>query len=317
MIARGGGPVRLRRRGGRRGAAIPTGTRSRASELLLSRFADGTGAPLPAGGPRGARRRAARRAGAPAVRHGPDHHPHRRERARAASAGTCSGSRTRRCASSSRARSLFRALAGGGPARASSRTPTRSPTCARSGSRRTASRSSRSVRRRARGRRHHRRLRRRRRPLPHLGRRAAGRGLTHDITGQRARAPRRRHPARARRRRPRRSCSRLAEGQDLALFEFFETDEAGHARSMEARARRARAGWTPSCARSSRGLGPGRRARGASDHGNVEDLSTRNHTLAPVPVLGFGRAAGGAPRACGTSPTSRRSCSGWPARAPG
>ena len=29
----------------------------------------------------------------------------------------------------------------------------------------------------------------------------------------------------------------------------------------------------------------------ASDHGNVEDLSVRNHTLAPVPVLGFGRAA--------------------------
>jgi bisphosphoglycerate-independent phosphoglycerate mutase (AlkP superfamily) len=30
----------------------------------------------------------------------------------------------------------------------------------------------------------------------------------------------------------------------------------------------------------------------ASDHGNVEDLSTRNHTLNPVPVLGFGPAAG-------------------------
>jgi phosphopentomutase len=29
----------------------------------------------------------------------------------------------------------------------------------------------------------------------------------------------------------------------------------------------------------------------ASDHGNLEDLSTRNHTLAPVPVLGFGAAA--------------------------
>jgi len=29
-----------------------------------------------------------------------------------------------------------------------------------------------------------------------------------------------------------------------------------------------------------------------SDHGNLEDLSTRNHTLARVPVLGFGRAAG-------------------------
>jgi alkaline phosphatase len=28
-----------------------------------------------------------------------------------------------------------------------------------------------------------------------------------------------------------------------------------------------------------------------SDHGNVEDLSTRTHTLAPVPVLAFGPAA--------------------------
>jgi len=28
-----------------------------------------------------------------------------------------------------------------------------------------------------------------------------------------------------------------------------------------------------------------------SDHGNVEDLRTRNHTLAQVPVLGFGPAA--------------------------
>jgi 2,3-bisphosphoglycerate-independent phosphoglycerate mutase len=29
----------------------------------------------------------------------------------------------------------------------------------------------------------------------------------------------------------------------------------------------------------------------ASDHGNVEDLGSRNHTTAPVPVLGFGPAA--------------------------
>ncbi|WP_404800937.1 hypothetical protein [Anaeromyxobacter oryzae] len=39
------------------------------------------------------------------------------------------------------------------------------------------------------------------------------------------------------------------------------------------------------------GLAPGDALVVASDHGNVEDLSTRNHTLAPVPVLGFGRAA--------------------------
>jgi hypothetical protein len=29
----------------------------------------------------------------------------------------------------------------------------------------------------------------------------------------------------------------------------------------------------------------------ASDHGNLEDLSIRNHTRNPVPVLGFGPAA--------------------------
>jgi phosphopentomutase len=38
-------------------------------------------------------------------------------------------------------------------------------------------------------------------------------------------------------------------------------------------------------------LGPDDALVVASDHGNLEDLSTRNHTLAPVPVLGFGRAA--------------------------
>jgi phosphopentomutase len=84
---------------------------------------------------------------------------------------------------------------------------------------------------------------------------------------------------------------RIARAHDLALFEFFETDEAGHARSMahavDALSRldrflRALVGR----------LGPEDALVVASDHGNVEDLSIRNHTLAPVPVLGFGRAAG-------------------------
>jgi phosphopentomutase len=38
-------------------------------------------------------------------------------------------------------------------------------------------------------------------------------------------------------------------------------------------------------------LGEGDSLLVASDHGNVEDLGTRNHTLARVPVLGFGLAA--------------------------
>jgi 2,3-bisphosphoglycerate-independent phosphoglycerate mutase len=117
----------------------------------------------------------------------------------------------------------------------------------------------------------------------------AGSGLTHDITGQRARD----HGHDLPRRDPVEAAAifaGLARGVDLALFEFFETDEAGHARSMpgalDALGRldaflRALAG----------ALRPDDALVVASDHGNVEDLSTRNHTRAPVPVLGFGAAA--------------------------
>jgi len=117
-----------------------------------------------------------------------------------------------------------------------------------------------------------------------------GRALTHDITGARARA----HGADLPLRTPEEAAELLlglARGADLALFEFFETDEAGHARSMD--------GALDALGRLDRllralvaGLGRDDALVVASDHGNLEDLSTRNHTLAPVPVLGFGRAAG-------------------------
>jgi hypothetical protein len=118
----------------------------------------------------------------------------------------------------------------------------------------------------------------------------AGRGLTHDITGRRARA----HGADVPVREPEEAAGillALSRAHDLALFEFFETDEAGHARSMERAVdalRRLDAFLRALLA----GLGPGDALVVASDHGNVEDLSVRNHTLSPVPVLGFGRAAG-------------------------
>ncbi len=60
----------------------------------------------------------------------------------------------------------------------------------------------------------------------------AGRGLTHDVTGRRARG----HGADVPLRTPEEAAAileALARAHDLALFEFFETDEAGHARSME------------------------------------------------------------------------------------
>ncbi len=122
----------------------------------------------------------------------------------------------------------------------------------------------------------------------------AGRGLTHDLTARRAEELGLRLP----RRTPEEAAEVLwavAAGHDLAAFEFFETDEAGHARSME-RGLDALARLDAFLRALVARLGPEDALLVTSDHGNLEDLSTRNHTLAPVPVLGFGRAA---PRVAG------------------
>jgi len=116
-----------------------------------------------------------------------------------------------------------------------------------------------------------------------------GAALTHDLTGERAAllgaplARRSEEEAAA-------ILLRLSARHDLTVFEYFETDEAGHARSMP--------GALEVLARLDRflralvaGLGSGDSLVVTSDHGNLEDLRTRNHTLAPVPVLGFGPAA--------------------------
>jgi hypothetical protein len=118
----------------------------------------------------------------------------------------------------------------------------------------------------------------------------SGRGLSHDIVGRRARARGLPLPARE----PEEAAAillALARAHDLALFEFFETDEAGHARSMDA-ALDALGRLDVFLRSIAAALGPEDALVVASDHGNVEDLSLRNHTRARVPVLGFGRAAG-------------------------
>ncbi len=117
----------------------------------------------------------------------------------------------------------------------------------------------------------------------------AGRGLTPDITGARAARLGAEIPPRS----PQDAAEillRVAEGHDLTLFEFFETDEAGHARSME-RALDALGRLDGFLRALVGGLPTGWSLVVASDHGNVEDLSLRNHTRAAVPVLGFGPAA--------------------------
>lgn len=118
----------------------------------------------------------------------------------------------------------------------------------------------------------------------------AGRGLTHDLTARRAEELGLKLP----RRTPEEAAGiflGVARGADLAAFEFFETDEAGHARSMP-RALDALHRLDRFLRALVAGLGPDDSLVVTSDHGNLEDLSTRNHTLARVPVLGFGRAAG-------------------------
>ena len=112
----------------------------------------------------------------------------------------------------------------------------------------------------------------------------AGAGLTHDIDGLAARARGMDVPSRT----PDEAAEifwRLAE--DFTLFEHYQADEAGHARDMEAAVRaltafdlfaRAVIAQRPDDAQ----------VFICSDHGNVENLATRSHTLNPVPVLAFG-----------------------------
>jgi 2,3-bisphosphoglycerate-independent phosphoglycerate mutase len=116
-----------------------------------------------------------------------------------------------------------------------------------------------------------------------------GVALTHDLTGVRAN----RYGAGLRPRRPEAAAGillRLARANDLTVFEYFETDEAGHARSMEGALAALRC-LDRFLRAVVAGLGPGDSLLVTSDHGNLEDLGTRSHTLAPVPVLGFGPAA--------------------------
>jgi hypothetical protein len=116
-----------------------------------------------------------------------------------------------------------------------------------------------------------------------------GKALTHDLTGVRAN----RYGAGLGPRSPEAAAEillRVARVHDLTIFEYFETDEAGHARSMD-RALRVLRVLDRFLRRVVAGLGPGSSLLVTSDHGNLEDLGTRSHTLAKVPVLGFGPAA--------------------------
>jgi hypothetical protein len=114
----------------------------------------------------------------------------------------------------------------------------------------------------------------------------AGQGLTHDITGAQARV----HGLEAPQRTPAEAAAvfwQVAAEADFTLFEHYLADEAGHAQDFTA-AREALDVFDAFTRAVVAARPPEARVLVCSDHGNVEDLSQRSHTLNPVPVLYFG-----------------------------
>jgi hypothetical protein len=84
----------------------------------------------------------------------------------------------------------------------------------------------------------------------------------------------------------------LAATNDFVLFEFFQTDRAGHAQD-EAWAMREIEKLEAFLEAVLEHLDLARMTLiVTSDHGNIEDLETRSHTANPVPTMVFGRDAG-------------------------
>lgn len=119
----------------------------------------------------------------------------------------------------------------------------------------------------------------------------AGNAMSADLTGQ-GWQERLGHPE-VPRLSPQQAGRRLADlsaGLDFAFFEYWLTDYAGHGQEMDAAARLleqfdAVLGGLLDAWDDENGL-----ILLTSDHGNLEDLSTRRHTDSPVPLLLVGNA---------------------------
>lgn len=114
-----------------------------------------------------------------------------------------------------------------------------------------------------------------------------GKGLTHDIDGRLA--------ARRFKDLPQRSPEEAAAvfwglSRDFTHFEHYLADEAGHHRD-EVLAKAALSTFDAFARAVIAARPPDAQVLITSDHGNVEDLSTRSHTRNPVPLLAFGPAA--------------------------
>jgi len=113
-----------------------------------------------------------------------------------------------------------------------------------------------------------------------------GEAITNDLDGARARARGMAAPTRT----PEEAAEiflSVAAGYDFTLFEHYLADEAGHAQDFTA-ARQTLSAFDRFARAILENKPSSLHVLICSDHGNVEDLSTRSHTLNDVPVLYFG-----------------------------
>ncbi|MGO9831808.1 MAG: metalloenzyme [Myxococcaceae bacterium] len=122
-------------------------------------------------------------------------------------------------------------------------------------------------------------------PLRTLDALRAGQALAHDVTGARGVARGLRVPLRTASEAAE-TFWRIAAGMDFTLFEHFAADEAGHAQDSAA-ALEALATFDAFVRAVVAHRPADTRVLVTSDHGNVEDLRTRNHTRGLVPLLAF------------------------------
>jgi len=122
-------------------------------------------------------------------------------------------------------------------------------------------------------------------PLRTLDELRAGEALAPDVTGAHGRTRGLSVPGRT----PAEAAEvfwRIAGPMDFTLFEHFAADEAGHAQDAGA-ATEALATFDAFARAVVAARPPEVRVLVTSDHGNVEDLRSRNHTRAQVPLLAF------------------------------
>jgi hypothetical protein len=91
-----------------------------------------------------------------------------------------------------------------------------------------------------------------------------------------------------------RILGRASRDLDFTLYEYFQSDKAGHSGDIERACSelvKLDSFMTALLEELSEDLGSGTLVLVTSDHGNLEDATTRRHTLNPIPLMGWGDGA--------------------------